>query len=120
MPFDTTSWFIEQTLLKSSEPVRKFTIGGSDYSDYVLKWPKFKKKWNDIRPLNFTINLSNDDQLFNFFIDDKTKLKQPVSLQMGYTHPTSGDELITLFAGVSDYVKYDKGKIGRASCRERV
>ena len=109
MPFVVTSWFIDQTLSKTTEPVRKFTIGSSDYSEYVLKWPKFKKQWDDIRPLNFTINLSNEDQVFNFFIDDKTKLKQAVTLEMGYTHPTSGDELITLFAGETDYVRYSKG-----------
>jgi len=112
MPFNVTSWFIEQTMLKTSEPVRKFVIGNSDYSDYVLKWPKFKKQWDDIRPLNFTINLANEDQLFNFFIDNKTKLKNAVKLQMGYTHPTSGDELITLFAGETDYVKYGRGDCG--------
>lgn len=110
MPLNTTSWFVGQTLLKSSEPVRKFTIGTSDYSNYVLQWPKFKKTWDDVRPLNFTINLSNEEQTFNFFIDDKTKLKQSVSLEMGYTHPTSGDELISLFSGETDYVKFNSGK----------
>ena len=110
MPYDVTSWFVEQTLLKVAEPIRKFTIGSSDYSCAVVRWPKFKKSWNDIRPTSFTISLVNDDQMFNFFRSDKTTLRQDCTLEIGYSHVDSDDELITLFSGKTDHVRFEGGK----------
>lgn len=107
MPFSVTSWFESQTLLQSPDNlVRKFYIGTSDYSEKVVKWPKFKKKWNDIRPITLNVQLANEDQEMNFMREDKTTMVQSCSLQIGYTHENSGDELITLFAGYSEKVKY--------------
>lgn len=84
MSADVSSWFVSQELLKISSPLRIFTLSNSDYSSHVIKWPKFKYKWNDIRPKNLTINLSNEDQSFNFFSEDKTVLVQPAKLRMGF------------------------------------
>jgi len=107
MAYDVTSWFHEQTLLKSpNNLVRKFTIGSSDYSSRVSNWPSFKTSWNDIRAIKLNIRLANGDMGMNFLREDKTLLRQDTKVEFGYTHPTSGDELITLFAGKSERVKY--------------
>jgi len=108
---DVTSWFQDQALSKTLEPVRKFTIGSSDYSGFVMKWPKFRRTSNDIRPKNLTIQLANHNQDLNFFITDKTLLTTSYTIEMGFTHPTSGDELITMFSGKGQTVKYRDNKI---------
>jgi len=84
MARDVSSWFIDQTNAKMSEPVRQFTIGSSDYSSKVTRWPRFKRAWNDIRPKNLTIELDNVNQDMNFFNDDKTKLDSDYVVKMGF------------------------------------
>lgn len=109
MPYNVTSWFNEQTLLKTpNNLVRKFTIGTSDYSDRVIKWPTFKTSWNDIRPMKLKMLLANGDTGMNFLREDKTLLRQESKIEFGYTHATSGDELITLFSGTPERVRYSK------------
>lgn len=107
--YNVTSWFQQQLELKASEPRRVFTIAGSDYSDYVLKWPTLGQKWNEVRAQNLTIDLANEDQSFDFIRSDKTTLRSACAVQFGFTHPTSGDELVTLFSGTMDKVRYQKG-----------
>jgi len=106
MTHDVTSWFIEQSESYASEPVRKFTLGSSDYSDYVIQWPTFRQTWNSIRPSTLSVKLANEEQAFNFMIDDLTVMSNEATLEMGYTHPTSGDELITLYSGKIERLKY--------------
>ena len=107
MAYSVTSWFIEQTLKKTPDNlVRQFTIGSSDYTDRISKWPKFKTTWNGVKPVKLVMNLANQDRGMNFLREDKTLLRQQTSLKFGYTHPTSGDELIELHAGTSENVRY--------------
>lgn len=86
--------------------VRQILIGTSDYSDYVMKWPTFKNEWNKLRPSSITIQLANENKDFNFFRTNKLILNTEAELKFGYTHPQSGDELISLFLGKTDNVKY--------------
>lgn len=111
MGYDVTSWFIDQSRARSSSPVRKITIAGSDYSSYVTKWPSFRRVWNDVRPVPLTIKLANEDGAFNFFRENPLTLVSSVLVQFGFTHPTSGDELIELYSGRSQNVSYDNGSI---------
>jgi len=107
--YNVTSWFQEQLQAKSSAPRRVFTIAGSDYSDKVLKWPTLKQKWDEVRAQSITVELANEDQSFNFIRSDKTTLRNNCAIQFGFTHPTSGDELVTLFSGTMDKVRYSSG-----------
>lgn len=92
MAYDVSSWFQGRTQVKNPDNlVRKFTIGTSDYSTFVTKWPTVRKAWNDIRPRNMTINLSNEDQTFNFFRTNKTEMRQDCSIEFGYS---SGPNLL--------------------------
>lgn len=111
MAHDVTSWFIDQTLSYTTEPKRVFTIGGSDYSDRVLKWPTFESKWDDVRPTQLKVDLANEDQALNFFRQNKINIVTSAAVQVGYTHPTSGDELLTLFSGALRSVEYIGGKV---------
>ena len=104
-----SSWFIEQTESYNSNPVRKFYIGDSDYSDYVQRWPSFNRTWDDVRPTNLTINLSNAGKTFNFFISDRLNIVSSCSIKFGYTHSTSGDELVDFYNGMITKVGFDEG-----------
>lgn len=105
MSYDVSSWFIDEANKPSPAVVRKFWVGSTDYSDYVKRWPKVKRDWDSVRPVSATINLNNTEQTFNFFHLDKTNLMGQGALEIGFTHPTSGDELITLFSGKIERVK---------------
>ena len=83
MPYEVSSWFDNEGYKQTLEPLRRFTIGDSDYSDYVLRWPRFRNSWNAMRPNNITINLSNEDQVFNFFNDDKLNLVKTSKVELG-------------------------------------
>lgn len=111
MAYSVTSWFIDQTQLKTASPMRKLTIAGSDYNARVVKWPSIRRAYSDIRPVNISVDLANEDQALNFFRSEPTKLLAKCQLKMGYTHPTSGDELITLYSGDIDRVLYQKGTL---------
>lgn len=104
MTFDVTSWFISQC--EYSPPVvRKFWVGSTDYSEYVTRWPSIKRTWNDVRPVSASISLDNTGKTFNFFHSDPSNLMGSAALQMGLTHPSSGDELITLLTGKIERVR---------------
>ena len=92
MPFDVTSSFIHQSRSKSPNIVRKFTIGSSDYSQYVDKWPKFKRRWDEIRPTNVMLTLANADNGLDFLRNDKTILQNQSLLSMGFKQV---EELVT-------------------------
>lgn len=106
MTKQVTSWFIDQLFDQATEPKRVFTIAGSDYSKYVLAWPRVKNKWDQIQPVQLNMRLANEDRAFNFFITDKSTLVNSVELKFGFTHPTSGDELITEFAGNIEKIRF--------------
>lgn len=63
--------------------VRRFGVASVDYSNRVVKWPKIKRGWNDVRPLTVMIGLDNTDQTFNFFQTDKTRVNDQIQLQYG-------------------------------------
>lgn len=91
--YNVSSYFLAQTLERAPQVVRKFTIGDSDYSARVIKWPKIKRKWNDIRPTSLTIGLINEDMAMNFLRNDPTALRSACKVQLGFPHP--GENLLT-------------------------
>lgn len=102
--FNVSSSFISQTRSKKFDPVRTFTIAGSDYSERVLKWPKFNFKWDDIRPKNVQLRLSNEDGGMNFLRNDKTLMRGTSILAMGIV-----GETIELFEGEITDIEFNKG-----------
>lgn len=108
MGHDVSSWFVDQTRAIGSEPKRVFKIGTSDYSDRVTKWPSIKRVGQEIKSVNPRIPLSNVDGKFNLFFENTYLMPNTCTLEMGFTHPESGDELITVFTGYLKSVKYPK------------
>lgn len=85
MPYSVSSWFIDQAHTENPAIKRTLTIGTSDYSGFVLKWPTISRQWDDLRPVSVTIDLSNEGQTFNFFRNDKTTLRSTVEVKIGFT-----------------------------------
>jgi len=106
MPYDVTSWFQVQLENVASEPVRQFTIGTSDYSDRVTRWPRIKRTVNDLRSLKVSVPLDNTDGHFNGFYSNVYTIPNTATLQLGFNHATSGDELVTLYTGYLKNVGY--------------
>jgi len=82
MPHDVTSWFVDQTRQVGSEPKR------------VFKNPR--------------VSLANADGDLNLFFENTYTLVNTCTLEIGFTHPTSGDELITVFTGFLKDVNYPR------------
>ena len=82
--YDVTSFFTSMALKKTSAPSRSFTFGGSDYSSRVIKWPKFKRGWDDVQAKTLTLHLANEDQAMNFLRTDKTKLQGEALVGVGW------------------------------------
>lgn len=110
MAYSVSSWFIDQINGNTATPKRKFTIASSDYSDYVLGWPRIKKKWDEVTPQQIAMQLDNSEKTFNFIQQDKTNLAKSCQIEFGFTHPSSGDELITMFSGTMDKVRFSGGQ----------
>ena len=108
MPYSVSSWFQVQLENIASEPVRKFSIGTSDYSDRVIRWPRIKRTINDLRSLKIGVPLDNTDGHFNGFYTNVYTIPNTATLQIGFEHPTSGNELVTLYTGFLKNVSYKK------------
>jgi len=108
---DVTSWFLSTSKNKTLDIQRKFTISGSDFSDRVIRWPTIKRDFDRPKPTSLTIPLANDDKALNTLINDLDLLTTDCILQIGLTHPTSGDEFIDLFKGTIASVSASNGKL---------
>ena len=108
--FDVTSAFTAQARSKTPQSiVRQFTLGSSDYSDLVVKWPTFTRRWDEVRPKTTTLRLNNAGQALNFLRADKTKMQNDAVLSMGFTFPGSGNETIDIFSGTVRGISYANG-----------
>jgi len=116
---DVTSWFQSQLENQALEPLRKFTIGASDYSNRVTKWPKIKRTAHHIKSGQMTVGLANHDQALNNFYVQKYTAQTSVEISIGFNHPTSGDEYMPLFRGMFKDVEYAKEK-ANIICRDNL
>jgi hypothetical protein len=117
--YNVSSWFIDQLKLKSSSPKRRFTIGTSDYSARVLKWPTWTRTSRDVIASKATVDLANHDGTLNSFHERIWTMANTCSLSLGFTHPTSGDEWLTLFSGDIKEVKYPSRMKCQVNIRDR-
>lgn len=105
--YSVTSSFIYLASQKNAAWQRKFLIGSSDYSAFVMGWPSISRAWDDCAPGLVTIDLSNAGQTFNFFLADGTLLHAECSLQLGLA-----GEYISLLSGTIDALRFRDGKCG--------
>lgn len=112
MAYNVTSWFIDQTLAqRPASIVRKFTIGTSDYSDRVVNWPTIQRKWDLPQSVALSVTLNNHDGQFNGIYSDPLEMRNSCDFSMGFTHPTSGDETISLYTGTITRVRFAGGQV---------
>ena len=114
---DVTSWFQEKLEHQTLEPLRRFTIGNSDYSSRVVTWPTFKREAHAIKSGKLLIELANQDKALNNFYVQKYTAQTSVEVAIGFTHPTSGDEYLPLFSGMFRDVLYADEK-AQIECRD--
>lgn len=81
--FDVTSSFKSETQNRMIEPVRRFYMSNSDYSDYVQKWPKIKRNSSELKAISLTVNLANTDGSMNEFYKGQYKLKDEIKFTLG-------------------------------------
>lgn len=81
------------------EPSRSFTIGTSDYSDRVTRWPKISRTSNQLKSTKVRIDLANADQEFNNFYTNLYSIPNTCTLSC---------DSYTLFVGFLYDVQYNK------------
>ena len=106
MAYSVSSWFIDQTVKKATEPDRQFLIGTSDYSDRVVRYPSIKRTTKEIQSVNLNVSLVNVDGELNTFYSDTYSLPNTCQLKFGYTYPDSDTEYIILYTGFIKEVRY--------------
>lgn len=97
--YNVSSLFIDTAESKTPTIVRKFLIGSSDYTEYVVKWPSINREWNSIKPKNVTIPVANNLGTFNFFNNDPITLTNTCSIQVGFQYTPTSSELLTILSG---------------------
>ena len=109
MSAQVSSWFVAQAAGQRALPQRRFTLGGSDYSDEVLRWPRLSYRAATVDLGTVTLALSNRRRAFQFFVDCDLALTSSGEVALGFTHPTSGEERLSLFVGAPSAVSFGTG-----------
>jgi hypothetical protein len=109
MSLAVSSWFIGESRAPRSAPLRRFVLGGSDYSDAVLRWPTLRFRADTIDLGTTTVHLSNVERRFQLFVDCAQALTSSAELALGFTHPQSGPEWLSLFLGAPSHATFERG-----------
>ncbi|MDH4249446.1 MAG: glycoside hydrolase, partial [Deltaproteobacteria bacterium] len=109
MTLQVSSWLLEQLTQQRSQPVRRFTLGGCDYSDYVLRWPVLQYRADTIDLGTTQLEISNPRNSFYFFVGCDRALTTSAEISLGFMHPTSGEETLTLYQGVPTHFQFAAG-----------
>lgn len=106
--YDVSSGFLSEIVKSDPTIVRKFTIGTSDYSEFVTKWPTIKRRWNLIKPQNTTLALANHTGDLNFIQEDVANLGTSVEavVAMGVQYAVGSEETLDLFTGIIGKASY--------------
>ena len=116
MPLNVTSWWIDQARKTASAPQRRLTIGGTDYSEQVLRWPELSYRDSAVDLGGANVTLANHQRDFQFFVDCDVHLVTSVGIELGWTHPQSGTEYASLFAGQPTTLNFEEhGRVLRLS-----
>ncbi len=111
MSLDVSSWFIDQLRQERASPQRIFTINGCDFSHLVLRWPKVKYKADTIDLGRVSIDLSNRNREFQFFVDSGLSMTASCEIALSFTHPELGPERASLYLGEPSGVRFSEGGV---------
>jgi hypothetical protein len=106
--YSVSSSYAFEISQKNARLRRTLTIGGSDYSSFVMKWPLIEKHWDALVPQTVTIDLSNATAAFSFLNADPTKMRNAVALKLAVVNSagTVSSDTITMFAGTIDAARF--------------
>jgi len=114
MSGQVSSWFAGQVGRTRAAPERRFTLAGSDRSDRVLRWPALAYRGDAIDLGTTSLLLSNADGAFRFLVDCPLSLLTSCELALGFTHPVSGPERLSLFQGAPAHAAFaEDGQVVR-------
>lgn len=123
---EVTRWIDGQFDQPISSPVRAFYIGGSDYSSRVVKWPKVKQEASqgqvigNLRSQTVTIQLANNDGGLNDFYKVSYSVQNTCSLKVGFVNSEGANELLTIFSGKINSVRYPSDGVCEVKIRDRI
>lgn len=106
--YDVSSAFLAEVIKTSAKIDRKFYVGSDDYSDYVTKWPRISRKWNDLKPKTASLTVANQENDFAGFISDKTRLRDLCSIEIGVEVAANSYEYVQAFAGTIRGLNFQK------------
>jgi len=109
MVYSVSSSFVDEASKSFCRPIRYFFIGGSDYTERVTKWPRFKREAQDFKVSNLNMTMANHDGGLNDFYQNNYKFVTSAYVQLGFDYGGS-EEVITLFTGSFSRVKYTKNQ----------
>jgi len=89
MATELSSYYMYEASQKQGEPLRRFTIGNSDYTCFVGRWPTLKTSWDRLRPIRLSMTCANGERDFNFLREDPTKMRDLVKLELGFPQGTA-------------------------------
>ena len=106
MSLQVTSWFLEQSARQTSTPARHFYIGGSEYSHLVMRWPTLRFKEDTIDLGTTQMELANPQNTLGFLAQNEGSLSSICEVSLGFTHPQSGEERLSLFTGAPSHLAF--------------
>jgi len=106
MANDVSSWFVDQSFALRPPARRRFLLAGSDHTARVTRWPRFVRTANELKSVEATVRLANDDGALNNFWTTAITMVASAELAVGFTHPNSGTEWMPLYTGELKTVAY--------------
>ena len=106
MSLNVSSWFLAQAASRLSAPRRYFSLAGSDHSGAVLRWPTLQYRADTINLGTTSITLGNIGQGLRSLVDSPVLLTTSCEIALGFTHPDSGEERISLYMGQPAHVEF--------------
>lgn len=91
-----------------------FFIGGSDYSERVIRWPRIHRTAREIKSVDCTVELDNADGALNHFHYLKYMIPQSVVLQMDVN-----SETLRMFTGAIKDIGYGYGTC-KVKCKDNL
>lgn len=107
MPYSVSSSFDFQKDQYAPQLIqRKFTIGSSDYTSRVLKWPTLRTVWNEPQAQSASITLANHDDAMSFLRTTPTTMQTSYAVSVGFN-----GELISVFQGRATDLSFAGGAV---------
>lgn len=115
-------WFTQRLNAHASEPIRRFTMAGSDHSNRVITWPKIRRDIETVKPVNVGITLSNADGLYNGFHESLYTITATCTLEIGFENPTGSDTLyVKIYSGAVEKVGFqESGRRAKIFIKDKV